>query len=176
MTPYFPTYLLPTWKSYLEWLIPLWGRKVGSLFLLIKRVLIYPICFSSMILLCSSKPLLIKLIKSWKLLKSFVICSGKISTEPNSRIFFFDNCNSQKFHQISRDYGIQFFTRFGRYLVIPIMHKWVSKATFQYIIDKVQNQLTWWKARCLSMVSRATLIQSVTSALPIYTMQTCWLP
>lgn len=80
--------------------------------------------------------------KVMEVIKEFCNMFGQNLDRAKSRIFFFDNCNSQKFHQISRDCGIQFFTRFGRYLVIPIMHKWVSKATFQYIIDKVQNQLT----------------------------------
>ncbi|GMP64139.1 hypothetical protein CsSME_00025559 [Camellia sinensis var. sinensis] len=40
----------------------------------------------------------------------------------------------------------------------------------------MQKRLSGWKAITLSMAGRATLIKSVTSAIPSYTMQTMLLP
>lgn len=40
----------------------------------------------------------------------------------------------------------------------------------------MQNRLSGWKVNTLSMASRATLIKSVSSAIPSYTMQTMLIP
>ncbi|GMP27069.1 hypothetical protein CsSME_00003231 [Camellia sinensis var. sinensis] len=40
----------------------------------------------------------------------------------------------------------------------------------------MQRRLTGWKTHTLSMVGRATVIQSVASAIPAYAMQTMLLP
>jgi hypothetical protein len=44
------------------------------------------------------------------------------------------------------------------------------------VIDKVQKRLAAWKSNTLSMAGRLTLLQSVTAAIPIYTMQSAQLP
>lgn len=44
------------------------------------------------------------------------------------------------------------------------------------LIDKVMAKYTGWKKRFLSTAGRVTLIQSVTSTIPIYDMQASWLP
>ncbi|VVA23746.1 PREDICTED: ribonuclease H At1g65750, partial [Prunus dulcis] len=64
----------------------------------------------------------------------------------------------------------------GKYLGVPIIHTRVTKDTYQEIIDKVKKRLSSWKSHTLSMAGRLTLLQSVTSAIPIYSMQTAMLP
>ncbi|CAL9001792.1 unnamed protein product [Prunus brigantina] len=64
----------------------------------------------------------------------------------------------------------------GKYLGVPLIHTRVNKDTYQEIIDKVQKRLSYWKSHTLSMAGRLTLLQSVTSAIPIYSMQTAMLP
>lgn len=70
--------------------------------------------------------------------------------------------------QVTEDLGI--------YLGIPLLHTRTTKKSFQFIIDKVRNKLTGWDARKLSLVGRITLAQSVMSAIPIYFMQSVFLP
>lgn len=64
----------------------------------------------------------------------------------------------------------------GKYLGMPLIHSRINKYTYANIVDKVQNRLSGWKSKSLSMAGRLTLIQAVTSSSPIYAMQTARLP
>lgn len=64
----------------------------------------------------------------------------------------------------------------GKYLGIPILHKWVSKETFHHILMKIQNKLSSWKIRQLSFAGRLTLTKFVLESLPAYTMHSMMLP
>ena len=52
-----------------------------------------------------------------------------------------------------------------------ILHSRVTKATYQEILDKVQQGLSGWNAKHLSLAGRITLAQSIIQALPVYAMQ-----
>ncbi|KAF7804601.1 putative ribonuclease H protein At1g65750 family [Senna tora] len=54
--------------------------------------------------------------------------------------------------------------------------KRVGDDTYKHILEKVRSRLSSWKSNTLSFAGRVTLIQSVTSAIPTYTMQTTPLP
>lgn len=64
----------------------------------------------------------------------------------------------------------------GKYLGMPIFHGRTSKQTFGFVIHKVRDKMTAWKARLMSKAARRILIQSVSSAIPYYVMQTVRLP
>ncbi|KAG8389521.1 hypothetical protein BUALT_Bualt02G0238000 [Buddleja alternifolia] len=64
----------------------------------------------------------------------------------------------------------------GKYLGVNINHSRNSSSNFRGLIEKVQLKLSGWKAKNLNLAARTTLIQSVTSALPTYSMHTNWLP
>lgn len=82
--------------------------------------------------------------------------------------------------QVRRDVtsitGIRFTDYIGKYLGIPLMVGRASHSKFQYIIQKVQQRLTGWKSRTLSLAGRCTLISSVLSGIPAYAMQFVWHP
>ncbi len=65
---------------------------------------------------------------------------------------------------------------FGRYLGIPLKLNDRNTRDSNFIVERVQAKLTSWKAKLLSPVGRMVLIQSVTSAIPAYYMQTTALP
>ncbi|KAL6125591.1 hypothetical protein ACLB2K_073647 [Fragaria x ananassa] len=100
--------------------------------------------------------------QSVSLEKSMVYCSPNVSSDLANRISSI--CGSP----ITEDLGV--------YLGMPLIHSRVSAATYSNLVDKVQTRLASWKSKTLNMAGRLTLIQSVTSSIPIYAMQTAKLP
>lgn len=73
--------------------------------------------------------------------------------------------------------GIHLTKNLGKYLGVPLFHKRASKQDFNHIIDKVQNRLAGWVSNTLILSGKAaTLVQSVSSTIPSYYMQTMLLP
>lgn len=64
----------------------------------------------------------------------------------------------------------------GTYLGVPLIHSGTTSSTYNYVLDKVQQRLTAWKQRTLSLAGRITYVKSVKNAIPVYTMQTILLP
>ncbi|CAL2229176.1 unnamed protein product [Prunus armeniaca] len=64
----------------------------------------------------------------------------------------------------------------GKYLGVPLVQGRFTKATYRAVLVKVQAKLSSWKSQLLSMVGRITLIQSIASSIPLYTMQAAKLP
>lgn len=64
----------------------------------------------------------------------------------------------------------------GKYLGTPLLHKRVTKETYRFILDKVQQRLSAWKMKTLNMGGRSVLISSVIQSMPSYIMQTTKLP
>ncbi|KAL8143720.1 hypothetical protein V2J09_016752 [Rumex salicifolius] len=86
-----------------------------------------------------------------------------------SRIFVLKN------EQLSRASGFPTTRNLGKYLGILIMYEKPKKEVFLPIISKMQLK-TRWKARTLSMAGQVTLVRSILSTIPTYTMQTVFLP
>lgn len=72
--------------------------------------------------------------------------------------------------------GFQIKDDLGKYLGVPILHKKVNRRSFNFVIDKVDQRLSNWKAKTLSLAGRLTLCKPVIQALPAYVMQGAWLP
>lgn len=72
--------------------------------------------------------------------------------------------------------GIKFMENLGKYLGIPLLNNRASKENFNYIVEKVQARLSGWKSKNLSLADRCTLINSVLAGIPLFAMQTAWLP
>ncbi|CAN1122078.1 Putative ribonuclease H protein At1g65750 [Linum perenne] len=64
----------------------------------------------------------------------------------------------------------------GRYLGVPILHGRVTKQTYNFVLDRLDNRLADWKADNLSLAGRVTLASSVLNSIPSYIMQTAFLP
>ena len=67
-------------------------------------------------------------------------------------------------------------TDIGKYLRMPIIHGRITRGTYSYLVDKLQMRSASYHSTRLSLAARMTLVKSVLSALPIYTMQTVVLP
>jgi hypothetical protein len=107
-----------------------------------------------------------------------LFCSSSVQkvSKEKSRVFFSKNVGWHKKLELSNLLGIQATDDLGKYLGVPILHKRVTKDTYQFILDKVNQRLSTWKANTLSFAGRVTLAKSVIQALPSYVMQTVLLP
>lgn len=47
---------------------------------------------------------------------------------------------------------------------------------YNEVVERLQSRLQGWKAKCLSLAGRVTLIKVVTLAIPSYVMQTASIP
>jgi len=109
-------------------------------------------------------------------LLEFCQASGqKISLE-KSRVYFSPNTNAATVVEICNILNIPSTDDFGRYLGVPTLHGRVTNAKFQDVVTRVENRLAGWKAKCLSLAGRLTLIQSTITAIPAYVMQSACLP
>ncbi|CAL8174658.1 unnamed protein product [Prunus armeniaca] len=102
--------------------------------------------------------------------------SGQRVSFEKSMIFVSPNTNSELANAIAAISGSPLTASLGKYLGVPLIHTRVNKQTYQEVIAKVQMRLASWKSHTLSMAGRITLLESVTAAIPIYTMQTAKLP
>ncbi|XP_028055196.1 uncharacterized protein LOC114259389 [Camellia sinensis] len=106
----------------------------------------------------------------------FCEVSGQKINYAKSKLFISPNIPRLLAKSISSSSGIPLTQDLGKYLGSPLLHKRVTKSTFNDILEKMKTKLSGWKAKNLTMAGRATLIQSVTSAIPSYNMQTMELP
>lgn len=109
-------------------------------------------------------------------LEVFCDISGQVVSLPKSKMYVSPNFHKPTAREISSLANIPLTADMGKYLGVPLIHKRVSKATYYHILEKVQQRLSGWKAEQLTMAGRTLLVQSVTSALPAYTMQTTRIP
>jgi hypothetical protein len=101
--------------------------------------------------------------------------SQKVSPE-KTKFFFSKNVGWHVRQEVSEKCGFGWTDNLGKYLGVPILHNRASRATFQFIMDKVGQRLSNWKAKNLSFAGRVSLAKSVIQALPVYTMQSTLLP
>lgn len=64
----------------------------------------------------------------------------------------------------------------GEYLGVPIFNNRAGINTFKFVVEKVKQRLSNWKARTLSFAGRVTLAKSVVQAMPTYAMQSSMIP
>ncbi|GLT49358.1 hypothetical protein SLA2020_229210 [Shorea laevis] len=93
-----------------------------------------------------------------------------------SKLFVSPNIQGQLANSFSSACGIPLTNDLGIYLGVPIIHGRFKASSYKYILEKMQIKLAGWKQNFLSLAGRRTLVQSVTSSIPTYTMQTVLLP
>ncbi|VVA40654.1 PREDICTED: reverse mRNAase, partial [Prunus dulcis] len=109
-------------------------------------------------------------------LEEFCELSGQQVNFEKSLLYISANTKPDLVDQIEQTCGVTRSTDMGNYLGVPLVQGRVTKATYKGVLVKVQAKLSAWKSQLLSMVGRITLIQSVVSSIPLYTMQTAKLP
>ncbi|CAN1163715.1 Putative ribonuclease H protein At1g65750 [Linum perenne] len=109
-------------------------------------------------------------------LDRFCDASGQAVNKDKSVIFCSKNTDRRTAAAISSTLGIPLTQNLGKYLGVPILHERTTRFTYQEIIDRLDQRLSGWKARSLSLAGRVTLAQSILTAIPAYAMQTSVLP
>lgn len=106
-----------------------------------------------------------------RVLDLFCMASGQ-----KTRVYFSQNVDSRVRGQICSESSFQATNDLGKYLGVPVLHNRVSRSSFQFILDKIDQRLSGWKAKMLSFAGRLTLTKSVLQSLPSYTMQAAYIP
>ncbi|KAL7214682.1 hypothetical protein ACSBR1_026965 [Camellia fascicularis] len=109
-------------------------------------------------------------------LNEFSDISGLQINTHKFKMFVSPNVNCSYARTLSSLCGIPLTRDLGKYLGVPLLHGRISRSHFNSILEKMQKRLAGWKINTLSLAGRATLIQSVTSAIPACTMQTMKVP
>ncbi|KAE8713526.1 hypothetical protein F3Y22_tig00110206pilonHSYRG00050 [Hibiscus syriacus] len=77
---------------------------------------------------------------------------------------------------ISQRFGFEEVKDLGKYLGVPLLHNRVTKDTYSYLIDRLTQRLSGWMTKCLTLAGRITLAKATLQAIPVYVMQSTWLP
>ncbi|CAN1797784.1 Putative ribonuclease H protein At1g65750 [Linum perenne] len=109
-------------------------------------------------------------------LERFCGASGQAINKEKSVCFCSPNTPRAISASISGVLGFPLTQNLGRYLGVPILRERTSARTYQGIVDRIDQKLTSWKAKFLTLVGRVTLAQSVLVAIPAYAMQTTVIP
>ncbi|XP_057760081.1 uncharacterized protein LOC130980412 [Arachis stenosperma] len=111
-----------------------------------------------------------------KVLEAFCNSSGQRVNNEKTRVFFSNNINHNIREGVSEVLQFSRTNDLGKYLGVPLLHSRVTDSTYKSIINNLEARLNGWKARTLSLAGRATLVKSILTSLPSYTMQTALLP
>ncbi|KAG8373223.1 hypothetical protein BUALT_Bualt11G0001300 [Buddleja alternifolia] len=110
------------------------------------------------------------------ILDQFCSASGLKISLNKSKVFYAPKTRTEIQQEMTCILAIGSTRHLGKYLGVNVLHSRNTCANYRELVDKVQNRLSSWKAKNLNLAARATLIQSVTSALPTYAMHTNWIP
>ncbi|CAN1164267.1 Putative ribonuclease H protein At1g65750 [Linum perenne] len=106
----------------------------------------------------------------------FCGASGESISKEKSTCFCSPNTPRSISAGITGVLGFPLTQDLGRYLGVPTLHEKTSARTYQGIVDRIEQKLTGWKAKSLSLAGRVTLAQSVLTSIPAYVMQTAVIP
>ena len=93
-----------------------------------------------------------------------------------SRVYFSPNVDRDIRESLCDILGFTSTASLGKYLGFPIKHPSATTQEFNFILDRVKQKLSGWKANMLSLAGQAILIQASSSTIPSYVMQGIYLP
>ena len=110
------------------------------------------------------------------MLSDFCAKSGQTISVAKSRVFFSPNVEPDQREALSNLLGFTPTSNLGKYLGFPLKHPSNRRQDFSFVLDRVKKKLASWKANLVSMAGRMVLIQSSSSIIPAYVMQSNLLP
>ncbi|CAL1355512.1 unnamed protein product [Linum trigynum] len=109
-------------------------------------------------------------------LEEFCESSGQRVNFTKSSMFVSPNVREETAQLLSTRASIPLTKDLGRYLGVQTIHGKVTRSRYQALILRIKKKLAPWKARRLSLAARLTVVRSVSSSIPIYSMHTEQLP
>ncbi|KAL4290079.1 hypothetical protein GQ457_14G017970 [Hibiscus cannabinus] len=108
---------------------------------------------------------------------TFCTASGHKISVVKTQIGFSKYCPAPVRADIAWCFGFGFEVKdLGKYLVVPLLHSHVSKATYAYLLERMKARLLGWAEKSLTLAGRITLATAVLQAIPNYVMQSSLLP
>lgn len=109
-------------------------------------------------------------------LDSFCSWSGQCINVSKSKLVFSKNTSGQTREEIRGCLGLEESEELGKYLGFPMDLSAPRTSSFNFIVDRVKDRLSGWKANLISRAGRVVLINSVLNTIPSYVMQCTYLP
>jgi len=91
-------------------------------------------------------------------LDTFCSISGQMVSEAKSRVYFSPNVDSNTKESLYDILGFASTPYLGKYLGFPLKRLGSSSPDYNFILDRVKQKLSGWKANLLSLVGRRVLI------------------
>ncbi|XP_065630821.1 uncharacterized protein LOC136068085 [Quercus suber] len=108
---------------------------------------------------------------------SDTFCSifGQMVSEAKSRVYFSPNVDRDTRESLCDILGFASMSFLGKYLGFPLKQPSSSSQDYNFILDRVKQKLSGWKANLLSLAGRRVLIQASLAAIPSYITQCSYL-
>ena len=97
-------------------------------------------------------------------------------SDAKSRIYFSPNLDRDTRESLCDILGFASTLYLGKYLGFLLKQPSSSSHDYNFILDRVKQKLSGWKANFLSLAGRRVLILSSMAAIPSYIMQCSYLP
>ena len=109
-------------------------------------------------------------------LNNFCEASGLKVNVDKSQVMCSKNVSRRRWDNFTAISSLRFTSTLGKYLGFPLVNGKMTKSEFQVIIDKINGKLSTWKGKLLNRTGLLCLANSVMSSIPIYLMQSLWVP
>lgn len=93
-----------------------------------------------------------------------------------SQLFLSSNVGLEASCNLFSEFGIPRTLDLRVYLAMPLLHKRVGQGTYHFLVENVSSKLSGWKGRTISMATLTLLVQTSSSRVANYAMQTSLLP
>ncbi|KAG7616431.1 Endonuclease/exonuclease/phosphatase [Arabidopsis thaliana x Arabidopsis arenosa] len=104
------------------------------------------------------------------ILQRYEKASGQMINKGKSAITFSAKTSDPAKSKVHQILGMQQVGGLGKYLGLPELFGKKKRDMFNLIIDRIRQRALCWSSRFLSTAGKATMLKSVLSAMPTYTM------
>ena len=101
---------------------------------------------------------------------------GQTVSESKSRVYASPNVDRDTRESLCNILGFASTSALGKYLGLLLKHPGSSSQDYNFILDRVKQKHSVWKANMLSLVGHSVLIQASSAAILSYIMQCSDLP